>query len=63
MFFAVLWWPENEKMAHKKKNKKICVFAVLWWPEKEKITHKKKELKNVCFCSVVEAREGNNGPP
>jgi hypothetical protein len=26
------------------------------------MAHKKKELKNLCFCSVVVAREGKKGP-
>jgi hypothetical protein len=40
----------------------MYVFAVLWLPEKEKLAHIKKELKKVCFCSIVMAREGKNGP-
>jgi hypothetical protein len=101
--FPLLWWPEKEKMAHKKNGlKNVCFcsvsvaregkinpqeeelnavlcggtrkkmshkkrsnwyfFAVFWWPKKEKMAHKKKELKNVCFCSVVVAREGKINP-
>jgi hypothetical protein len=56
--FAVLWWPEKEKMAHKNKELKNACFCSAVVAQEGKNGPKKEELKNVCFCSVVVSREG-----
>ncbi len=51
-------------MAHKKRTKNVMYVFLqcCCGPRKKKMAHKKKELNNVCFCSVVSAREGKNCP-
>jgi hypothetical protein len=42
MFFAVLWWPEKEKISHKKKEPKMYVLQCCGGPRRKKLPTKRK---------------------